>query len=318
MNRRVLAREYGIPQGDPVSADHLMHYLTALFFVAKAGGATIEEELYVGAWSDYLEIDSHIVAAAFERAMRNDQTATDCVNQISHQGLRNSLMRDALRIVHLDGRVDPLEAELLNLLSGTLGASPSYVSEVAQAVERESQLLGLFNELVLQTQPAIPHERLVRCAIDRIRADRIFLLPELNQCQEPELASALAFLFRLVGLPSPRREESALILAVTEDLGSQAPVVNYAQALAWDLSLSSRALLQAVRHRPLQLLLYRDVHRLFTLDGVASSLEDGVLEQLASAFGYEPKTCAALHELRLAQSTVDAVLRPGAPNADQL
>lgn len=80
--------------------------------------------------------------------------------------------------------------------------------------------------------------------------------------------------------------------------------------MAWNLALSSHDILTSVTNRPLQLLLYRDVHRLLTLDGMVSAMEIGVLDQVATAFGYDPALRARLQCLMLEQADADAVLCP--------
>lgn len=169
--------------------------------MAKAGGASIEEELYVEAWSDYLELDKSWTLQAFENATRSDLDPVECARRITVPGFRSALVRDTLRIIKLDGRIDPIEADLLRIFSQSLGLEPNGRSCGSGGRKEKAQLLGVFHELVLQTQPAVSHERLVRCDIHRIRQIEYFSSRTWRPANDR--TSAPAWLSSIGSLASP-------------------------------------------------------------------------------------------------------------------
>jgi hypothetical protein len=308
MNRYLLHRDYGVALEEPLAAEDVISYLAALYLVAREGGASIEEELFVEAWADYLEIEKTWTLEAFEVSLRQDLPALEHLQRIRLSPLRHALVRDAFRIIRLDGRIDPPETRIVVLFCERLGIAAEMVTMLAAAVEKEAHLLGLFHELVAQTQPAVSHERLLHCAIDRLRSERTVLLPSLEGIASEVIASSLAFIQRLGGLTHSTREESAFLAAVSEEFGQSHAVLERAEALAWNISIPSSALLEKIDSAALRVMLFRDTHRLLSLDGRIDPREDRMLRQMAGAFGYDSAFQANLRHLLLEEADVRAIL----------
>lgn len=308
MNRSLLLRDYGVALEVPLSADEVVSYLSALYLVAREGGASIEEELFVEAWADYLGIEKSWTLRAFESSLRQDLTPLEHLQRLQVSPLRHALVRDAFRIIRLDGRIDPPETKIVVLFCEKLGLTADMVALLAATVEKEAHLLGLFHELVAQTQPAVSHERLLRCAIDRLRSERTVLLPSLDGIAAEAIASSLAFIQRLGGLTHATREESAFLAAVSEEFGRSHAVLERAEALAWDVSIPSSELLERIDSPALRVLLFRDTHRLLSLDGKIDAREDRMLRQMAGGFAYDEAFQAKLRHLLLEEADVRSIL----------
>lgn len=308
MNRHLLHRDYGVGPEEPLSAEDVISYLAALYLVAREGGASIEEELFVEAWADYLEIERGWTLQAFEASLRQDLTALEHLERLKFSPLRHALVRDAFRIIRLDGRIDPPEAKIVILFCERLGLAADMVTMLAATVEKEAHLLGLFHELVAQTQPAVSHERLLRCAIDRLRSERMMLLPSLDGISAEVIASSLAFIQRLGGLTHSTREESAFLAAVSEEFGRKHAVMDRAELLAWDISIPSSELLERIDSPALRVMLFRDTHRLLSLDGRIDARENRMLRQMADAFAYDDAFQSKVWHLLLEEADVRAIL----------
>lgn len=295
MNRTILARDYGIPPQEPVAEDDVLYYLAALYLLAREGSVTIEEEMFVETWVAYLEVPPELARRAFALARAPGCHVSAVAARIQVEGLRQSLIRDGLRVALLDGPLNSFEHRVLRGFSEALGLSEEEVARIAREVERESQLLAMFTKMVEQDNAVHPVSGYLALSIDRLRYEQSRLLPTPQTLPEEEIEAGLALLLRFKGLCASSREARIYIQSVVESLQIASAGWERAQAWAWDISLSSRDLLEKIRNRTLQLVFLRDVFQLASLDGEIHAQEQRVIDQICAVLPLsEEETAQAL------------------------
>lgn len=314
VNYSRLQREYGTALASLPSETELLAYLTVLFLVAKEGGASIEEEEFIEAWSNFLGIDPHQTRQAIEASDDLQEGPDPVLTQIKHPGLQRALLRDALRIIRVDGKIDPPEQAIVLLLADRIGLATSRVLEVANAVEQESLLLGLFAELALQTQPIIPREQLLRRAIDRRWADVDVVLEAAPRIADTELAAAIGFLMRLAGPSRHLQGESTLLASLGVQDTRLSQLSHLAADRAADLRIAPAALLGEIRDPRLKLLVYRDSIRVLADHEGMPAPHTTMLDQIAEHLGLTADERQQLLDLVERERRVRDTLEPRSSN----
>lgn len=288
MNITVLARDYGISPRESVRSEDWKWYLAGLTAMASVGGISIEEELWVQAWIDYLDLDPLLVKAARNLALAPEFPRQGLLGRIDHLRLRRHLIRDALRLCSLEGGIRPEEITLLLHFWADQPVSQRMLEEAMRQVQREDQLLQMFATLARRQEPWPPEAAPVLHGLDRVRREQTLLLPHPERLDPGELQAALALLYRCKGLCSPSRESRAYVRTVVEALHLDDATREEAHRLAWmEFDLSFHDLLVRLRDQALRHVFLRDLFRLGTLDGALSARERQVFAGVARSFSLD-------------------------------
>lgn len=297
MNRLRLAYDFGIPSDATIAREEFIRYLAALYLLSQKGGISIEEEMFIEAWVDYLEVDTSWAQQAYQLGRGHSADVADLLRGIKNPALRQPLIRDALRVALLDGRIDPSENALLTAIQHSFDIQESVLQQIAAIVTRERQLLGMFQQLVTLSRPAVEPDRYFANNIDHILREQRLFLPNPQALDPTEACASIAFLHRLGGLTTRVLEEKRLLSAILKAFPATSETLDAALKDAWDLSLSSESLLLRVHDAGLRALLLRDSNRLLSLDGMVSGTEQQVLNQIAQVFAMPADTRRQLLQL---------------------
>ncbi len=296
MKTNLLARHWNLENRQvlDLQSTDFVSYITFLYLVARAGGFTVEEEVFLEAWAASFSIDPSLCREALAKA-REIEDIEEFLPEIPSP-LQKPAFLDTLCVVTLDGEITAREKRILDRMAEVFDLPSAFVTEARKIILRDSQLLRIACEIACAPDPATHRHLFVAASVHRIRPEKRLLIPEPEKLPVAERSAAIALLVRFCGVNWRRSGAEDLITEVAECLGLDAAHLCTAEAEAFSFQQTTATLAARVTNRGLQIGLYRDLHRLLGIDAHVSEGERIVLQELAGSFGISSEHQQMLNE----------------------
>jgi len=301
MNHNRLAVYCDISPGKAieVSLQTIADYLALLYRVARTGGPSIEEEIFVESLAASMEVDAEILEKAIQQSKQTSEDIHTAAAKLRATPLLYIAYLDACHLTRLDRELTAEESHALKEIKAGLELQESLAEKAYALAKRQDRFLHIFCSLAEQPDPADLWKVYLHEGLRQSDRQRRMILrdPATPALEASEKIAALAVLMKLIGIGRHRGAQTPIVDGAAKFLGIDTEGRAEAAAKAWSMDASLSSLSDNIRDRRLQLVTLGDAHRICISDTELSPLERKFLEELTAWFGFTPEHCQNFFDL---------------------
>ncbi|MGJ3242191.1 MAG: hypothetical protein ACFE0O_04430 [Opitutales bacterium] len=280
-----------------VDLQTIANYLAFLFRIARTGGPTTEEEIFVENLAASLDVPSEVLRKAVDQSQCSDEKILTAAAKLKNTPLRECAFLDACQLTRLDREISADEQFALKEAERGLDLSPSLAEKTKRLAAGHDRLLHVFCLLVDRPDPADLWAFYMLEGLRQSDRQRRIILPEPERTSKQERIHVLALAHKLVGLGWRRSAKESIVQNLYRFLNLSPDEHEASLKEAWDLKTSLEGLTSLIQTRPLQLIAISDAHRICLSDTHICQFEERLLHDLTRQLSLEPSLIDQLLEL---------------------
>ncbi len=280
-----------------VSLPTVADYLAFLYRIARTGGHTPEEEIFVENLAAAMEVESTVLQNAVRQSQNRGEGVREAAVRLRATPLRESAYFDACHLVRLDREVSAEERHALAEAAAGLGLSRDFVETAGQLAARQERFLHAFCLLADQPDPLDLWPVYLQEGLRQSDRQRRIILPDPDLTPLDERIAVLALILKLAGVGWRRSAKESVVQNLSRFLELGTPDQDRALLQTWSLASSLQGLADCIQSRPLQLIALGDAYRVCLSDTQISDFERILLDELARNFGLDPALTEQFIEL---------------------
>lgn len=263
-------------------------YLAFLYKVARTGGHTTEEEIFVENLAVSIDIEPPILKKAVIQSQNLSESIREAAAKLDNTPLRENAYLDACRLTRLDSAVTAEERFALNEAEAGLNLKKDFIHSARDLARSQEKILHIFCLLADRPDPADLWTIYLTEGLRQSDRQRRIILPDPASTQIDERISVLALILKLVGVGWRRSAEDTIIQSLAHYLELSDPQKEQAMNEAWMLKSSLLSITSKIKTRPLQLVALGDAYRVCLSDTQICDFERTLLNKLTDQFDLDP------------------------------